>query len=208
LYLLQAITRPEWEAAVSRHRSLEAQISILRTELKTLADRSRKEEAQLKLSQEDLQRGRQAHDALLAELQQRVIQAGERVGAIEASFELGKILASRDGVVAWVYASPGEVVDHNDTLMTLVDVRDRWIEAYVEADDLSYVHAGQRAIINFKGLIGGSYEGRVVEYISRYANPSAAPRVGPDQVRSALRLGSVAHPVRIAIDEALPEEIR
>jgi len=208
LYLLEVITRPEWEAAASRYRSLDAQIKILRMERNTFMERARRVDEQLQLTRENLVRGHQEQQALVDELQQRVVQAAERVAAIEASFELGEILAARDGIINSVHVVPGEVVDHNDTLMTLVDNTDRWIEAYVEADDLGYVKPGQRVTVRFDGPAGGTYEGRVVEYVSRYDNPRTQPRVGPEHVRTPLRLGSVAHPVRIVTDEALPAHIR
>jgi multidrug resistance efflux pump len=208
LYLLQVITRPEWEAATARHRSLEAQSKVLRSELQTQRERARRVGGVLELARVNLVRGQRGQEALVDQLEERIAQAEERVAAIMASFELREIVASRDGIVTWIYAEPGDVVDHNDTLITLVDESDRWIEAYVEADDLVFVKAGQRAVISFKGLVGGTYEGRVVEYVSRYANLKAKPRVGPDQVRTPLRLGRVAHPVRITIDEPLPANIR
>jgi multidrug resistance efflux pump len=180
----------------------------MRTELRTTLERSQRVDAVLELTRVNLVRQKTAQQALTDRLEQRVTQAQERAAAIADSFDLSEILASRDGIVTWIYAEPGEVVDHNDTLITLVDESDRWIEAYVEADDLTYLKAGQSAKISFKGLVGGSYEGRVVEYVSRYENEKAKPRVGPDRVRTPLRLGRVAHPVRIAIDEPLPSDIR
>ncbi len=208
LFLLQVITRPEWELAAQRHRSIEAEVKVLKTELKTNIERASRIDGMLDLTRENLIREKRAQEALLGELEQQVVQATERVAVIDASFELSEIVASQDGVVTWIYAQPGEVVDHNDTLVVLVDEGDRWIEAYVEADDLTYVKAGQRAVISFKGAVAGSYEGRVVKYVSRYENLKAKPRVGPDQVRTPMRLGRVAHPVRIAIDEELPADIR
>lgn len=208
LYLIQVITRPEWELAAGRHRTLEAEIKILKTELRTNIERSSRVDGALDLTRENLVREERAQVALIDELEQQVVQAAERLAAIDASFQLTEIVASQDGIVTWIYAQPGEVVDHNDPLLTLVDASERWIEAYVEADDLAYVVAGQRAVIRFKGVVAGSYEGRVVEYVSRYENLQAKPRVGPDQVRTPMRLGRVAHPVRIIIDEDLPPEIR
>ena len=208
LYLLQVITRPEWESAAARHRSLEAQAKVLKTEHRTKIERSRRVSGVLELARVNLVRGQRGQDSLIDQLETRVVQEDERVAAILASFELREIVASRDGIVTWIYAEPGEVVDHNDTLITLVDESDRWIEAYVEANDLIFVTAGKRAVISFKGFGGGTYEGHVVKYVSRYENMEAKPRVGPDQVRTPLRLGRVAHPVRIMIDEPLPANIR
>ncbi len=208
LYLLQVITRPEWELAETRHRSLEAEIKVLKAELRTSVERSSRVDDALVLTRENLIREQRAQEALIDELEQQVVQAAERLAAIDAGFELTEIVASRDGTVTWIYAQPGEVVDHNDTLVTLVDETDRWVEAYVEADDLAFVKAGQRAVISFKGIGAHSYEGHVVEYVSRYENVKAKPRVGPEQVRTPMRLGRVAHPVRITVDDALPPEIR
>jgi len=208
LYLLKAITRPEWESAESNHRSLVAEVHVLETGLQTATERAQRVGEQLKVAETNLSREQRAHVSRVDELEQQVVQATERVAAIKASFELNEIVASRDGIVTWIYAEPGEVVDHNDTLITLVDESERWIEAYVEADDLSYVQGGQTAKVSFSGLVGGTYDGRVVEYVSRYENLKTKPRVGPDQVRTPLRLGRVAHPVRITVNDPLPPNIR
>ena len=156
----------------------------------------------------DLAREERSQAGLVKQLEERVRQAEEQVVQIEAELDLSEIVALRNGVVAWVYKEPGDVVDHNDIVISVVNNKERWIEAYVEAADLGYLREGQRAVVSFHGLTGGTYEGRVIEYVSRYANDKRMPRVGPSQVRTALRLGRVAHPLRIELLEPLPTDIR
>lgn len=208
LFALNALTRPDLDAETSKHLRLVAQTRTLEAQRETRTQRVRQVEATILAARDQLARAEQAHAGELEQLGLQVQQAEQRVAQIAAKLELMDINSPAAGTVAWVHKAAGDVVDHDDSLLSVVNYDTLWIEAYVDADDLRYAAPGQAVTVKFDGYAGGRLSGHVADYLSRYDDSYRGPRIGPELIRSASRLGSAAHPLRILLDEPWPADVR
>ena len=66
---------------------------------------------------------------------------------IQAQLRETQIIAPRDGRVSWINKYRGDVVDHNDIILNIMEQGKTWVEAFVDTDEWGDVYANQVAMI-------------------------------------------------------------
>lgn len=184
LFLLRALTRPEWEALERVARGAEGEHLIGRqawveSEAAAAASQAALRKEELRLSAEEAK--------VHAEL--RALEA-ERESLLRAIRRL-EIVAPRDGVVTWLGARPDDVVEPGAPLLTLLDPNDVSVEVYVRGSDVQDLEDGQSAWLEADSL-PGPVEGRLSLY--------AAPALGvPPEVRSPSDVSDSYRPLKVVI---------
>lgn len=112
---------------------------------------------------------------VLIEGWQRQLQEAEKMRRLDA----GEVIISPvDGVVWNTRLSEGASVTRTSTILTLLDCRDRWINAYVKEANLSRIQIGQKAIVSLVGT-RRRLKGRVVYVRSGIGRTSEASDQAP-----------------------------
>jgi HlyD family secretion protein len=105
--------------------------------------------------QQDLEAAKAALAQASANLQYLQVIAGHNT-----------IVAPRNAVVQVKNVEQGEVVAAGATLLTLVDLQDIWLRAYIPQDQIGRVKVGQLAHVSVDSFPRRIFEGRVVEISS------------------------------------------
>lgn len=88
-------------------------------------------------------------------------QAQAAVQLAELNLSYCYILASQDGVVNERNIHLGQLVNPGQTLVSIVDAHDIWIEANFRETQLSHIHVGDEVIIRVDAVPNKQYKGRV-----------------------------------------------
>jgi multidrug resistance efflux pump len=203
-----AISDAEWEqiamnveSAQARERAVHAQLAHQQADLiqlVTLLDQTR--QAQVYAEK------RAENDLVLLQLE--VTRAEAELEMAQSQRQLLKIFAPQDGVVTWIPRMVREVVDHNDTILTVSDPQSVWVEAYFEGDVLAHLRPNQEAWIKIDGVTEGYLPGRVSVVYPPEKATERGIRVGPAQARTPAHLSHLTHPVKITFSEDIPTDIR
>lgn len=149
-----------------------------------------------------------AAQAKLSEEEAAVQGAEKLIGRAKARLDQLAILAPGDGIVSWLPRKVGEVVDHNDVLLTVMNPKEVWVEAYVSAADLSDLHDGEEALIKIEGLPNQQHRGRVSLFYPIERETKRSVQVGPQRVLLPSQLSNLIHPVKIAFTDGIPAGLR
>lgn len=205
LHAEQAATQMELERAAAEEQRLRARRAALRSVLELQQRQIASATGLVEAARAELERQVQAHAEAIEQLLWQVAQAEERVARIQSRLDATEIRAPTGGAVRWIHRRSGEVVDHDDTVLSLSDARQKWIVAYVEAADLAAVSKGAPVEVRVEGVGADWQPGFVLDYRSRFEDTGDGPRIGLDALRTPLRLGRVVHPVRIRLDGPWPD---
>jgi len=205
LHAEQAATQVELERAAAEEQRLRARRAALRSVLELQQRQIASATGLVEAARAELERQVQAHAEAIEQLLWQIAQAEERVARIQSRLDATEIRAPASGAVRWIHRRSGEVVDHDDTVLSLSDARQKWIVAYVEAADLAAVSKGAPVEVRVEGVGADWQPGFVLDYRSRFEDTGDGPRIGLDALRTPLRLGRVVHPVRIRLDGPWPD---
>ncbi|WP_300792383.1 HlyD family secretion protein [uncultured Bacteroides sp.] len=131
-------------------------------------DRVRTDYAATKARYEQLIRQKQSTSLVKQEQTQRLEQNEAAIKLAEAALELAKlnlsytvILATTDGVTGRKEIHEGELVQHGQTLVTLVDGTEKWVIANYKETQTTNMHIGQKVKINVDAIPGVRFEGKI-----------------------------------------------
>ncbi|HEX8723924.1 MAG TPA: HlyD family efflux transporter periplasmic adaptor subunit [Gemmatimonadaceae bacterium] len=94
--------------------------------------------------------------------QRAVVQQAEAtVRQADAAMDNGVIRAPFDGVVTVRDREPGETVGAGAPVLTVMNLRDRWVRIYVREDRVAAVRLGEPATISTDTYAGKTYPGEV-----------------------------------------------
>jgi len=116
------------------------------------------------------------------------------------------IIAPIAGMVSWLNKRAGDVVDHRDIIMNIMDTSTLWVEAYVDTDEWSDITPNQISAVKVNQEVDAWLNTCV-----RMVFPTQRPidqefPVGPRLSRSSRRIGDYIRPVKLLFLEKLPEE--
>ena len=184
----QAITQQECDAAVAAHDVAVAQVAEAQERLKLLREGPRKEDVDAGRAARDQARAncqqtgaaRDAARAALARAQaaldlakagpreHQLTLAEERVKEAQAALQLAqarlawcRLASPISGVVVSKNVEPGEYVAAGTAIVTVADLDDIWLRAYVDETELGRVKLGQRAQLTTDTFPGKTYQGRL-----------------------------------------------
>ncbi|HLW60361.1 MAG TPA: HlyD family secretion protein [bacterium] len=145
-------------------------------------------------------------EAQVAAAQAQVAQAQAQLAAARVQLQETRISAPADGVVASeVSAQPGEVVQPNQPLLTLVFSSQKWVEANFKETQLRNMRVGQPAAIRVD-LLGRTFPGHV-ERLGP-ATGSALSLLPPQNATGNYTKVVQRVPVRIAFDDPTADTLQ
>ena len=127
--------------------------------------------------------------------------ATTKTGFRDVQDQLAEVIAPRTGVVSARWSNVGDTVPPGQPIVTLIDVREVWVEANVEEGKIGRVRPGQYVEIDVDYL-DDTLTGRVVTVWPATAGASGRP---PERSQAATpsRLERVI-PVKISLDDRNP----
>ena len=123
----------------------------------------------LKRAQATFERAQQQYDQAregtrkeeLAVSRATLLQAEQKLRLSKIHLEYTTLRAPKSGVILVRQAEQGEVVAPNTPVVTLGDLSDVWLRAYVSETDLSRIHFGTPAVIRTDTYPAKTYHGRI-----------------------------------------------
>lgn len=123
----------------------------------------------------------------------RVEQAEEALEKARTRLGFATLVSPLNGVVISDNIEAGEHVAAGTPVVTIGDMQQPWLRAYVEETDLGRVHLGQKAFVSTDTFPGRRYEGRVA-FIASEAEFT------PKQVQTDEQRTKLVYRVKIEID--------
>jgi HlyD family secretion protein len=123
----------------------------------------------LKRAQATVERAQQQYDQalegtrkeLLSIDRAQLLQAEQKLRLSRINLDYTTLRAPKSGVILVRQAELGEVVAPNTPVVTLGDLDNVWLRAYVAETDLGRIHWGQIAVIRTDTYPGKTYRGRI-----------------------------------------------
>jgi HlyD family secretion protein len=170
LYQRKTVSEEEYDAAkaayqmaVERHRQVVEQLKLAEEGYrKEQIEQARKAVAQTQAQYDLVKAGPRQED--IDQGHARVAQARASLDLAETQLGYATVYAPLTGVVLSKNIEPGEYVAPGTAVVTVGDLVNVWLRAYIEETDLGRVKLGQRAWITtdaFRGKKHDKYEGRV-----------------------------------------------
>jgi HlyD family secretion protein len=153
-------TRAARDMATERYRQAEQQLKLLQAGYR---------EEQIKQARAALAQSKAQYDLVLAgprkedidQQRARVDQAREALKLAEIQLSYAAVVSPLSGVVLSKNIEPGEYVAPGTAVVTVGDLVNVWLRAYIEETDLARVKVGQRAWVTTDTYPDKKYEGRV-----------------------------------------------
>jgi HlyD family secretion protein len=170
-----------YEALVKKDEVSQQQYDAVRTTYETAVARQKEAEEQFKLVKEgprheQIEQARAAmvqareHFHLLrngsrqediAQARARLAQAQAALGEAETKLSYATVNSPLTGVVLSKNVEPGEYVSPGTPVVTVADLQNVWVRAYVNETDLGRVKVGQRARVTTDSYPHKVYDGRL-----------------------------------------------
>jgi HlyD family secretion protein len=167
LYRLEIVSAERRDHARAALETAEARLREAEEQLKLVQEGPRREQVeqaraayrQAKENFELVRKGPRREQ--IAQARARHEQAQQALGVAETRFGYATLTAPFAGVVLSENIEPGEFVTAGTPVVTVGDVANVWLRAYLNETDLGRVKLGQRARVTTDTFPGKSYEGRV-----------------------------------------------
>jgi multidrug resistance efflux pump len=108
-----------------------------------------------------------------------------------------RIAAPVDGVVEAVDLQPGDLVSANAPVLSLMDLRELWVRAYVPEDALN-VQVGQDVVVTVDSYPDRSFSGKI-SFVARQAEFT------PGNVQTPEERSQQVFRIKVALTEGLDE---
>jgi membrane fusion protein YbhG len=174
LYKKQLVSTQQYEAARTASRMAGARERQAKEQLELLKEGPRKEEiaqareayAQAEQHYTLVKAGPRRED--IEQARARLDQARQSQALAETRLGYATLVSPMSGVVLSKSVEPGEFVSAGTPVVTVADLENIWLRAYVNETDLGRVKLGQRVRVTIDTYPGKTYEGRV-SFISSQA---------------------------------------
>jgi HlyD family secretion protein len=162
-----AISRREFDRVETEYERALAGLHEAEEKLKLVREGPREE--QIRQARASFQESRARYELLLAgHRPETIAQARARVEQVEAALALAEVRLSDatveapfPGIVLSDNLEPGEFAAPGTPVVTVGDLENVWLRAYIDETDLERVKWGQTARVTTDGLPGKVYDGRV-----------------------------------------------
>jgi HlyD family secretion protein len=174
LYKKQLVSTQQYEAARTSSRMAEARERQAKEQLGLLKEGPRKEE--IAQAREAYGQAEQHYTLVKAgprredieQARARLDQARQSLALAETRLGYATLVSPMSGVVLSKSVEPGEFVSAGTPVVTVADLENVWLRAYVNETDLGRVKLGQGVRVTTDTYPGKTYEGRV-SFISSQA---------------------------------------
>lgn len=116
---------------------------------------------QVALETVNLLRDTKSNDAKKTQI--ALSQAKSALESAQFNYDNALIRSAGYGKIALKSVNPGEFISPGQTLFTLIDSNDAWIQANIKETDISYIKVGRDAVIKLDAYPGKSFKGKVYE---------------------------------------------
>ncbi len=167
LYSRGTAARREFDAAKAASDVAQARLKEAREQFLLVREGPRREEvaqarAALDRSLETLSLVKEgARPETIAQARARVRQAEEAVALARTRLSYATVRCPLSGIVMSKNAEPGDYVAAGTPVVTVGDLRNPWVRAYVEETDLARVKPGQAVAVTNDTYPGKRYAGRI-----------------------------------------------
>lgn len=174
LYKKQLVSTQKYEAARTASRMADARERQAKEHLDLLKEGPRKEE--IAQARDAYAQARQRYTLVkigprredIEQARARLDQARQSLALAETRLGYGTLVSPMSGVVLSKSIEPGEYVSAGTPVVTVADLENVWLRAYVNETDLGRIKLGQRVRVTTDTYPGKAYEGRV-SFISSQA---------------------------------------
>ena len=174
LYKKQLVSTQQYEAARTALQMADARERQAKEQLDLLKEGPRKEDiaqardayAQAEQRYTLVKIGPRRED--IEQARARLAQARDSLAIAETRLGYATLVSPMSGVVLSKSVEPGEFVSAGTPIVTVADLENVWLRAYVDETDLGRVKLGQRVRVTTDTYPGKAYEGRV-SFISSQA---------------------------------------
>ncbi len=174
LYRKQLVSTQQYDAARTAYEMAQQRQREAKEQLDLVKEGPRKEEiAQARAAYAQaahrytlVKKGPRRED--IEQAKARLQQAREAWALAETRLGYAVIASPMSGVVLSKSIEPGEYVSAGTPIVTVADLKNVWLRAYINETDLGRVKLGQRARVTTDTYPGRAYEGRV-SFISSQA---------------------------------------
>ena len=204
LYARDAVARREFESAKSASDVAQARLKEANENLLLVREGPRREQvaqarAGLDRSLESLSLVKEGPRAeTIAQARARARQADEAVALARTRLSYATVRSPLAGIVLSKNVEPGDYVAPGTPVVTVGDLRNAWVRAYVEETDLARVKAGQAVSVTNDTYPGKRYAGRV-----SFISPEA--EFTPKSVQTKKERVKLVYRIKVDIDNPAME---
>lgn len=199
LYASQTISAQEYDKMRLASASATAKVRELRDQLNMIQEGPRKEDidrARARLEQASaelalIEKGPREEKIRQAEAVVQQARAARALASIRLSY--ASVTAPLSGIVLSKNLEAGEYVSPGTPVVTLGNLEDAWLRAYINETDLGRVKVGQRAEVFTDSYPGKSYAGRIT-FISSNAEFT------PKTIQTSQERVKLVYRIKIAIE--------
>lgn len=194
------VTASELEEAMQKDIDAAALVEIRKQELSLAVEGTRKEEieeAKAQLAEADAvlklrQTGFRAEDKEAAKSAVAAAQAA--LGVIDKQIKELTITAPTDGVIESLDLRPGDLVTANAPVLSLRDMRSKWVRAYVPEGYLDQASIGRKVKVTLDSFPGRTFEGEIT-----YVSPQA--EFTPRNVQTIEERSKQVFRIKVTLDD-------
>ncbi len=204
LYARGTVARRDFEAAQAASEVAQARLTEAKENLLLVREGPRREEvaqarAALDRSLETLSLVREGpRPETIAQARARVRQAEEAAALARTRRSYATVRSPLAGIVLSKNVEPGDYVSAGTPVVTVGDLRNAWVRAYVEEPDLGRVKVGQAVAVANDAYPGKRYAGRV-SFIAQEAEFT------PKSVQTARERVKLVYRIKVDIDNPAME---
>ncbi len=204
LYAREAVARREFEAARAASDVAQARLKEARENLLLVREGPRREQvaqarAALERSLESLSLVREGpRPETITQARARVRQANEAAALARTRLSYATVRSPLGGIVLSKNVEPGDYVAAGTPVVTVGDLRNVWVRAYVGETDLARVKLGQAVSVTNDTYPGKRYAGRV-SFIS------AEAEFTPKSVQTSKERVTLVYRIKVDIDNPAAE---
>jgi membrane fusion protein (multidrug efflux system) len=153
LYENHSITTQQYEQALAAKEEAENQLKILQSQQKAAASQSHAAHSQTNITKKQVS---------VAEANVKSAQA--MVDAAQLNLDYTAILAPIDGQLSEVSLQPGQFVQPGQSLIYLVNSKEKWVIANFKETQLEKMRVGQKAVIEADAYPGEEFKGTITNF--------------------------------------------
>ncbi len=204
LYDRGTVARREFETARAAAEVAQARVTEARENLLLVREGPRREEvaqarAALERSLETLSLVREGpRPETIAQARARLRQAQEAAALARTRLSYATVRSPLGGIVLSKNVEPGDYVAAGTPVVTVGDLRNAWVRAYVEETDLARVKVGQAVAVGNDTYPGKRYAGRV-----SFISPEA--EFTPKSVQTSRERVKLVYRIKVDIDNPAME---
>ncbi len=198
-------TKAQYEAALARLQEAAEQLKLIKEgPRKEEIDQAQAAQAQAQQHFNLVKRG--PREETIEQARAKAEQAKANLGLTETRIGYATLVAPLSGVVLSKNIEPGEYVAPGTPVVTVGDLENVWLRAYVNEGDLGRVKVGQRVRVTTDTYPGKAYEGRLSFIASQAEFTPKNVQTEKERVRLVYRVKIVIPNPKMELKPGMPAD--